>query len=64
MSIFKGGSSGPSVQYCANCRTYMSVRYIVEIDDKEFKVCSYNCEKELRAKHEASNQITNQTTNS
>lgn len=59
-SLFPGGEDF-SIEYCAICRAYMHIRYIVTIGKEKFTVCSLNCEKKLKAKHEV-NKAANETT--
>lgn len=48
--LFKGSRDDFKIVYCANCGTYLSIRQIIKIDGKEYKVCSGKCETELREK--------------
>lgn len=49
--LFKGSREDFSMDYCANCGAYLSgVKLRMEIEDREVKVCSFGCEKELRKK--------------
>jgi hypothetical protein len=46
------GTDNFKIEYCANCGRYLSVKYLVTIGDEKFKVCSLDCEKELKEKHD------------
>lgn len=55
--LFKGSREDFSMDYCANCGTYLSgVKLRVEIEGQEVKVCSFACEKELKSKTRNSSQ--------
>lgn len=50
--LFKGPSRNEdfSMPRCANCNNFMvGVRYTIAVGDQKFKVCSFECEKELKA---------------
>lgn len=50
--LFRGVYDDFSMPLCANCeRPMVAIRYTIEIKGEKVKVCSFQCEEELRVKH-------------